>query len=280
MGLIGASLALRLQELGHTVSGSVRSERSREILQKRGLQNTCVAAEFTPARLADTDILVLGLNISDCLTAIDAAMALPELRESLLITDLCSTKQLICRQVASEYPSARFIGAHPMAGKETQGPAAAESSLFAGCTVYLSPARPADEQQAQDALTIARLWQSVGANTAMIDAGDHDRRMAYVSHGLHLAACLIARMSREAAGEIDSPSPAAGSYRDMTRIALSSGDMWQDIIASNSANVADWLRQLSRESEALAASLEAGQSDFIVSLFREAAAAREIVMRT
>ncbi len=279
MGLIGASLALRLKELGHEVSGSVRSEPSRAILQSRGLQNTVLAESFTPDMLSGTDLLVLGLNISDCLPAIDAAMAVPGLQKSLVIMDMCSTKQQICDHVSTKHPHARFVGSHPMAGKETQGPAAADPQLFHGCTVYITPVGANTAAVNQDSAMVTELWRSVGAKTGTIAAEEHDLSMAYVSHGLHLAACLIARMSGDRAGAPETPSPAAGSYRDMTRIALSSGIMWQDIVESNRENVVQWLKQLSVESQALAAMLESGNAD-IVKLFSDGAAARAKVMRT
>jgi prephenate dehydrogenase len=279
MGLMGASLALRLKELGHEVAGSVRSEGSRKLLKSRGLPEVILAGEFAPEHLIGTDLLVLGLNISDCLPAIDAAMAIPELRESLVVIDMCSTKQQICDHVAQHHPQARFVGTHPMAGKETQGPAAADALLFENCTVYITPAVSSSDRLIQDTAMVAEFWRSVGARTCTIGALDHDRTMAYVSHGLHLAACLIARMSGEAAGSPDTPSPAAGSYRDMTRIAMSSGAMWQDIVMSNRENVVHWLKQLSSETNLLAEVLESGKAD-IVSLFSDAATARARVMRT
>ncbi|AFM14544.1 prephenate dehydrogenase [Turneriella parva] len=279
MGLIGASMALRLKELGHEVAGSVRSEKSRDVLKSLGLQNIALADEFSAKLLEGRDLLVLGLNISDCLPAIDAAMATASLRKSLLVTDLCSTKEQICDYVAAHHPYMRFVGSHPMAGKEIQGPAAAEASLFTDCTVFITPARADAPTQANDVKTVTDLWREIGAKTCTIAPDEHDRRMAYVSHGLHLAACLIARLSGAAAGSADLPTPAAGSYRDMTRIALSSGAMWQDIVTSNQKNVAEWLRALAAESTALAATLDAGNAD-IVTLFSEAASARAKVMRT
>jgi prephenate dehydrogenase len=279
MGLIGASMALRLKELGHEVAGSVRSEKSREVLKSLGLQNIALADEFQTNILEGYNLLVLGLNISDCLPAIDAAMAIESLRKSLLVTDLCSTKKQICDYVAANHPDMRFVGSHPMAGKETQGPAAAEAKLFAACTVFITPALTDTPTKAHDFATVTDLWREIGAKTCTLAADEHDRRMAYVSHGLHLAACLIARLSAAAAGGPDLPTPAAGSYRDMTRIALSSGAMWQDIVTSNHTNVSEWLRCLAAESTSLAAALDAGNAD-IVTLFSEAASARAKVMRT
>jgi prephenate dehydrogenase len=103
--------------------------------------------------------------------------------------------------------------------------------------------------------------------------------MAHVSHGLHLAACLIARLSGRLNLDTLQVSPAAGSYRDMTRIAESSGAMWKEITLSNQEYVTAWLRDLGSEALRLANDLEAGRAD-IPALFAEASAARRRVMRS
>jgi prephenate dehydrogenase len=280
MGLMGASLGLRLKEMGHHIAGSVRSEQSREILVTQGLVDITLAHGFRASQLEGFDVVFLGLNVSDCLPAIDEIMKIDSLAKTLIIADMCSTKQQICSYVAENYPHARFVGTHPMAGKELQGPAAADVTLFRDCTVYItSPNAPSNAERKQDAAVITQLWQKVGARTCAIAPAEHDRNMAYVSHGLHLAACMIAKMSGGAAGDSNTPSPAAGSYRDMTRIALSSGAMWQDITMSNRVHVAEWLKELSTASAELAAQVEHGSAD-IVSLFHDAAASRAKVMRT
>lgn len=280
MGLMGASLALRLKELGHHVAGSVRSARSREILEAMGLDDITLASEFRANQLAGYDLVFLGLNVSDCLPAIDEIMKNEGLASSLLIADMCSTKQQICAHVAEHHPRARFVGTHPMAGKEIQGPAAADAFLFKDCTVYIiSPVEQNNNDRIRDAEILTQLWQAVGARTCAISPQEHDRNMAYVSHGLHLAACMIAKLSGSAAGDPNSPSPAAGSYRDMTRVALSSGVMWHDITMSNKVHIVEWLKELSTASAELAAQVEHGNAD-IVALFNDAATSRARVMRT
>ncbi|MBX3722542.1 MAG: prephenate dehydrogenase/arogenate dehydrogenase family protein [Turneriella sp.] len=272
MGLIGASLGLRLKEAGYQVSGSVRSEKSRAQLAAMGFADIAAGEAESLAALQKADILALGLNLPDCYGVIDRILTDSALAQRLTIFDMCSTKAEICEFMRTKHAGARFVGIHPMAGKETTGPAAAEAKLFEGATVFVIPHHDAAVTQ-----SVTMIWQTCGARTAVIDPAEHDRTMAYVSHGLHLVACIIAEMS----GDVFNPDlgvyPAAGSFRDMTRIAGSSGEMWRDITFSNKKNVAAWLRKLGREATELADGIESGSAD-IPALFQEAKKARDRIM--
>lgn len=278
MGLIGASLGLRLKEQKIKVSGAVRSEKSRKQLEQMGLSAT-TSPEECLAALADTDVLALGLNIQDCYPVLDQVMAIADLRKRLIIFDMCSSKQQICEYVQTRYGDAAFVGCHPMAGKEKQGPEAADALLFEGSTVFIVPPDSNATMRQKEGLTIVeRIWQLTGAKIAKIGAEQHDNIMAHTSHGLHLAACLIARLSGNVDIENLATSPAGGSYRDMTRIVESSGVMWSEIIESNRVHTAAWLRALAKEAGALAATIENGNAD-IAALFVEASAIRSRIMR-
>jgi prephenate dehydrogenase len=280
MGLIGASLGLRLKQAGYQVTGAVRTERSRRVLQQKGFSEVFIANDECLRALSGCDILALGLNIEDCFPIIDQVMAQPALREKLIVFDMCSSKKQICEFMQRNYPDAAFVGSHPMAGKEKQGPEAADAHLFEGSTVFLvSPPADSSPRQARAHAIVAELWGATGARTATLTADEHDRIMAHVSHGLHLAACLIARLSGRLNLDTLQVSPAAGSYRDMTRIAESSGAMWKEITLSNQEYVTAWLRDLGSEALRLAHDLETGRAD-IPALFAEASAARRRVMRS
>ncbi len=275
MGLIGASLALALREKGHQVSGSVRSARSRETLRRMGFDRVTTDETEALQMLAECEMLALGVNVDDCFRIMDLAMQGKPKDKPLFIFDMCSTKADICEYAARLPAAAHFVGAHPMAGKEKHGPEAADAGLFLGQTVFISGKNSAPA--AVEAVT--ELWQSVGALTVPIDAVIHDRTMAFVSHGLHLAACLIADLSGQVFDPAMPVSPVAGSYRDMTRIAMSSGEMWQSITDTNRENIADWLTQLSDRSARLAREIQAGKAD-IKKLFADAERERRKFMRT
>ncbi len=275
MGLIGASLALALREKGHQISGAVRSAQSREALRRMGFDRVTTDETEALKMLRECDMLALGLNVNDCFRILDLILADSALAGKLIVFDMCSTKADICEYARRHGAALNFVGTHPMAGKEKQGPEAADAALFAGQTVFIT----AISASQTAAVKVAELWQSIGGLTVPIEATAHDRTMAYVSHGLHLAACLIAGLS----GKVFDPempvSPVAGSYRDMTRIAMSSGEMWQSITDSNRENIADWLSQLSARSAELASEIRAGKAD-VKKLFSDAERERRKFMRT
>ncbi|MFO1469797.1 MAG: prephenate dehydrogenase/arogenate dehydrogenase family protein [Turneriella sp.] len=275
MGLIGTSLALALREKGHQISGSVRSAKSRETLARMGFERVTTDEAQALQMLQDCDMLALGLNVNDCFRILDIALSDSARATPLIVFDMCSTKTDICAHAGSLPLATHFVGTHPMAGKEKQGPEAADATLFAGQTVFVT----ATEAAANAASTVTNIWQSVGAQIVPIDARVHDRTMAYVSHGLHLAACMIADLSGEVFDPAMPVSPVAGSYRDMTRIAMSSGEMWQSITDTNRENIADWLTELGKRSATLAQHVRSGQAD-IKRLFADAERARRKFMRT
>lgn len=275
MGLIGASLALALREKGHQISGSVRSARSRATLLSMGFERITTDETEALQMLGECDMLALGLNVNDCFRILDLTLSNATREKPLVVFDMCSTKLDICAYAKRLPAAANFVGTHPMAGKEKQGPEAADAALFAGQTVFITAA--SGLSGAVKAVT--EIWQSVGALTVPIDAAVHDRTMAYVSHGLHLAACLIADLSGKVFDPAMPVSPVAGSYRDMTRIAMSSGDMWQSITDTNRENIADWLSELSARSAELAEEIRGGKAD-VKKLFADAERERRKFMRT
>lgn len=278
MGLIGASLGLRLKEQGIEISGAVRSEKSRRLLEQMGLLAVTTTEESLSA-LNSVDVLALGLNIRDCYSVLDQVMAVPQLREKLVVFDMCSSKQQICNYVQEHYPDVAFVGCHPMAGKEKQGPESADARLFEQATVFVvRPASSATKRQHEACALVEHIWHLAGAKITAIEADFHDEIMAHTSHGLHLVACLIAQLSNRVDIEKLSTSPVGGSYRDMTRIVESSGAMWSEIIASNSVHTAAWLRALAAETNKLADQIESETVD-IAALFAEAARARLRIMR-
>lgn len=275
MGLIGASLALALREKGHLISGAVRSAQSREALRRLGFDRVTTDEADALKMLGECDMLALGLNVNDCFRILDLVFADKVLAKKLIVFDMCSTKAEICEYAKRHHATVNFVGTHPMAGKEKQGPEAADAELFSGQTVFITTLPGAETAAGK----VSNLWRSVDALTVPIDAAVHDRTMAYVSHGLHLTACLIADLS----GKVFDPempvSPVAGSYRDMTRIAMSSGEMWQSITDTNRENIAAWLTQLSERSAKLAQEIRDGKAD-VRKLFADAELVRGKFMRT
>jgi prephenate dehydrogenase len=149
-----------------------------------------------------------------------------------VVTDVGSTKGEVFRTARAELRDrfARFVPGHPIAGRETSGVDAATADLFRGARVMLTPGPEA----AADAVEVVRgAWEAVGGRVATMAADDHDRTFAAVSHLPHLLS--FALVSEIAAREdaADLLRYAGGGFRDFTRIAASSPEMWRDIALQN-----------------------------------------------
>ncbi|MFI7543130.1 prephenate dehydrogenase [Actinoplanes sp. NPDC049599] len=211
MGLIGGSLLRSLAAHGHRVAGYDLDPRTREAA--RALAKTRSIAvkghwqvvESIPEAVAGADLVVLAVPLP----------AIPGVLAQLaghpgLITDVTSVQGPVRELLAGR----RFVGGHPMAGKESSGFLAADPDLFDGCAwvLCLEP----DGTDLSDWLSLARLCTELGARVVPVTAAEHDRAVAEISHVPHL---LAAALSAVLAGNPLAGTLAAGSFRDGTRVA-------------------------------------------------------------
>ena len=187
---------------------------------------------------------------------------LPGLPRDVLVTDMASTKAAVCGWAGEA--GLDFVGGHPMCGREATGIDAADADLFLGAPWVLTRPDPRVED----------LVQAVGAHPLVIDPERHDRLVAGVSHAAFVlsAAYLLA-----VAGDGDWPELsrlAASGFRDMTRLASGSPAMYAGIAATNSENLAEWLRRVETEVAKLRRHVEAGDPR-LGELFEEAREIRE-----
>ena len=165
----------------------------------------------------------------------DVALAMDP---AAVVTDVGSTKGEVVRVAEEELRErfARFVPGHPIAGRETSGVDAAVADLFRSARVVLTPAAAT----AADAVELVKAcWEAVGARIATMPAERHDRIFAAVSHLPHLLSFALVSeiVAREDAAEV--LGFAAGGFRDFTRIAASSPEMWRDIALQNRAALLD-----------------------------------------
>jgi len=217
LGLIGGSVLRALAAAGHEVTGYDADPATRALAAAAGYQ---VDDRFDRAGL-----LVLAVPLT----------VLPEVLPALaghpgLLTDVTSVKSPVL-DLARKHGLTRFVGGHPMAGKETSGFAAADPALFAGCTWVLG-LEP--ETALDDWLELAALWTGLGARVVPATAVEHDRAVAQVSHVPHL---LAAALARQLAGNPLAGALAAGSFRDGTRVAATRAELTAAMCGGNAAEV-------------------------------------------
>jgi prephenate dehydrogenase len=171
------------------------------------------------------------------------------LKPECIVTDAGSVKGMLVEQAERLLPAhARFVGAHPIAGKEKTGVAAASADLFRGARCVLTPTPRTDPAAFR---LVRELWEAAGSTVVAMDPHLHDRLLGAVSHLPHVAAyCLM-----NALGEVqdrllpaeDVLSYSGGGLRDTTRIAASSPEMWRDIFLWNRDNVVALIELYERE---------------------------------
>src|SRR5579863_449596 len=190
------------------------------------------------------DLVYIALPISS------AIEMLPEIARHAdphaLITDACSTKRAVCRAAGQHFQgSAKFLGGHPMAGKETEGIAAADGELFRGANYALIGDEEAQEEPRVAAFV--SLIRKMGAHPIWMDAETHDWAAAIISHLPQMAAIALAEVIAAETDESGLPVSLAGSgVRDALRLAGSPYAMWRDIAVTNSDNLSRALDRLSQ----------------------------------
>jgi prephenate dehydrogenase len=149
-----------------------------------------------------------------------------------LVTDAGSTKCEIADTAAAQLTRCQFVGGHPMAGKEKRGAEAADADLFQGRPWVLTPLDRAEVDTAR-VRNFVNWLRKVGATPVVMDPDEHDRLVAVTSHLPQLASTALAA-TVSAAGR---PDISGSGLVDMTRLALSSYDLWRDILATNSGHI-------------------------------------------
>ncbi|MGH8690185.1 MAG: prephenate dehydrogenase [Burkholderiales bacterium] len=266
VGLIGGSFALALKQakaVSHVV-GVGRNAANLKLALERGAIDSTAQDPATAARGAD--LVLISTPVAQ----------FPKVFASLtgsgaVITDAGSTKRDViaaARQALGKRVS-QFVPAHPIAGAENSGAAAATPELFRGKRVVLTPL----EESSSSALTLVEdSWKACGARITRMDAEEHDAVLAAVSHLPHLLAFALVHDVAQRANSEQLFSFAAGGFRDFTRIASSHPEMWRDICLANRDRLLDEVGRFSTKLESVRKLLDSPAE--LEKLFAEARDAR------
>jgi prephenate dehydrogenase len=224
-GLIGASFGLALRKAGFT--GPIVGVSSEPAITAAKAAGAIDRGAPLPEAVSEADLVFLSQTIGRILDTIRHLD--PLLRPEALVTDAGSTKCEIVDTARQAITRCQFLGGHPMAGKETRGASAADAGLFRDRPWVLTPDSAAE--LATSAARDFRGWlERIGAHLVTVDADEHDRIVALTSHLPQLASTALAATLADS----EAPCHVAGSgLTDMTRLALSSYDLWRDILATN-----------------------------------------------
>ena len=271
VGLIGGSFALALKK-AHAVKhvvGVGRTQRNLALALRRGIIDEKVADAGRAVR--DADFIFFGTPVGQMADVM--VQIAPHLAAHAVITDGGSTKQDVITHARAGLGAhyARFVPAHPIAGTENSGAAAARPDLYRDRNVILTP----QTETAAGALRmVRRVWQQCGARVVRLDAREHDEILAAVSHLPHLVAFALVNLlaARPNARKLFGFS--GGGLRDTVRIAGSSPEMWRDICLANREALLAALEGYAAELGRVRAALELGEGDTLGAMFEHARTAR------
>lgn len=267
VGLIGGSFALALRK-AHAVESVVGFGRSAQTLahaQQLGVINRI--GKDVAAEVGDADLVVLATPVGQ-MAELMARIA-PHLGPNTLITDGGSTKSDVVREAYAQLGSkvAQFVPAHPIAGAEQSGAAASRADLFQWKKVVLTPL---PENSAESVARVRTAWELCGAMVSELTPTQHDEIFAAVSHLPHLLSfALVHDLAQRDDREL-LLSFAASGFRDFTRIAASSPEMWRDICLANRVALLKELNTYIAELNQLSSALAAGDAAQLEQTFHDA----------
>lgn len=268
VGLIGASFGLALKQAkacGH-VAGIGRTRENLEAALARG------AIDSIASDVSGCDLVLVATPVAQ-FPRVFGELA-RTLRPDALVTDGGSTKRDVIEAARRALGPrvAQFVPAHPIAGGEKSGAAAAEAGLFRGRRVILTPLR---ENTAASVERIGGAWSACGAKLSTMEPEEHDRVLSTVSHLPHLLAYALAHevATRGNAGRLF--EIAGAGFRDFTRLASSSPEMWRDICLNNRDLLLADLARFEGKLAEIRRLLSEGEGAGVERLFEEARAARD-----
>ena len=272
VGLIGGSFALALKQAGACaqVVGAGRNAENVRLAQERGILDSVAPDAVAAAHGAD--LVLIAAPVAQ-FAKIFREIA-PVLGPKALVTDAGSTKRDVIAAARSSLGRkiAQFVPAHPIAGAEKSGAAAASAELFRGKRVILTPLA---ENTDSSVRKVDAAWSACGARVTRMEPEAHDALLAAVSHLPHLLAFALVHeiAGRENSAELF--SFAAGGFRDFTRIASSHPEMWRDICSANTDHLLIELSRFEKRLAKVRALLEQRDAAGLEKLFAEARAARD-----
>jgi prephenate dehydrogenase len=236
VGLIGGSLARALREragLAGEIVGVGRSARSVERALELGVIDSAASlddASSLEAALRGADIVLIAAPVAQTRPLLERIA--PFLDAQTIVTDAGSTKSdvVAAARAALGVRVSQFVPAHPIAGRESSGIDAALPDLYVDRNVVLCPL---PENMLDSVERVTAMWRATGARVSEMDEAQHDRVFASVSHLPHVLSFALVEQILEAPDAALKFSFAAGGFRDFTRIAASSPEMWRDVCVAN-----------------------------------------------
>jgi prephenate dehydrogenase len=272
VGLLGGSigLAAKKRRVAVEIAGFVRSRKSVSDCEKFG--TTDFATTDLLAAVFNSDLIILCTPLAQMLPI--TKKFLPTLKRGAIVTDVGSVKAGVVRELESlvKKSGAHFVGGHPMAGAEKAGVAAARENLFENAVCVLTPTKKTNSGTLKK---LEKFWQSLGARVLKMDAAQHDLLVSRSSHLPHVVAATLANVVLNPASPKTQAALCATGFRDTTRIASGSPEMWRDIALANRKNLSRSVNAFVAELKKFQSALKIGEAKALEKIFATAKSRRD-----
>lgn len=242
LGLMGGSVSLALRGAGHTVFGYDKSQFPRTYALNNGVVDG-ISEEFSVF-----DIVIVALPYEDTLHFLENTT----FKKGAIVTDICGVKSSIEAVICRNERNFRYVGCHPMAGKERSGIEHASADLFFGANIIITLNDTTDKSAVA---TLEKLFKEMGFGKIVKCSADyHDKKIAYTSQLAHIVSNAYVKDK-----EIDNCSHfTGGSFQDMTRIAGVDEKVWSSLYLANRENLSEKIGSLISSLQELKSAVDNG----------------------
>jgi prephenate dehydrogenase len=273
VGLLGGSLGLAIRErrLAAFVAGYVRRPSSVVECEKLGAVDKATCDLLAAVERAE--LVVLCTPLAQMRSLVE--QMLPALKKGAVVTDVGSVKSSVVQELESlvTRAGAHFVGSHPMAGAEKTGVGSARADLFRNAVCVVTPTRNSNKAAVRKVQT---LWKSVGGRLLKLAPKEHDRLVSRSSHLPHVIAAGLANFVLSPGHPKEQAALCANGFRDTTRIASGSTEMWRDIALANQENLSIALKEFIAELSNFQRALNNGDAKKITRFFAMAKEHRDL----
>jgi prephenate dehydrogenase len=239
LGLMGGSFSLATKNYFKKIIGIDHNKQHQKEALDLGLVDE-ISTLKEAAKVAD--VIILAIPIRGIISALKE-LSTYELKEGSTIIDFGSTKETIIKECPKNIRK-NLVASHPMAGTEYSGPSAAIADLYKNRIMVVCNIEDSGKEQVKRAFDIFNFLEM---KIKIMDASEHDRHAAFISHMPHIVSFSIANAVLKQEDKEHIVTLAAGGFRDMSRLAKSNPHMWRDIFKENKKNLLDSIEAFKSE---------------------------------
>ncbi len=256
LGLLGGSIAKRIKKNRGNLVNIIAFDNCKDSLECALTENAIDSYTMKiDESFSDVDIIFLCTPVNISIKIIDELSGI--VKKDCIITDVSSTKSEIVNYTI-DFPNLNFIGGHPMTGSEKSGFVSSKETLFENAFYIVTPSKNITKEQIE---ILKNIIEELGAIYIELSADCHDKSVAIISHLPHIIASVMVNFVKSQDNDSETlKTISAGGFKDITRIASSSGELWQSIISSNKLYVVENLKLFISELENICKTIEENES--------------------